>query len=118
MPPPSLLTLDWGSVPAWLGAGSLLLAFRIFWRDRSNAERSQVDLVGAWGTTEYERRAPDISDRVEKVSVTSSSEMQANYLSKLHSSPATFGRPGLSRMVNSHTGPSLASNHIGPLSTE
>jgi hypothetical protein len=66
MPPPSLLDLDWGSVPAWLGAGSLLLAFRIFWRDRSNAERSQVDLVGALGATEYERRAPDVSDRVEK----------------------------------------------------
>jgi hypothetical protein len=69
MPPPSLLDLDWGSVPAWLGAGSLLLAFRIFWRDRSNAERSQVDLVGAWGATEYERRSPDASERVEQVSV-------------------------------------------------
>jgi hypothetical protein len=68
MPPPSLLNLAWGSVPAWLGAVSLLLAFRIFWRDRSNAERSQVDLVGAWGTTEYERRSPDPSERVEQVS--------------------------------------------------
>jgi hypothetical protein len=46
-----------------------LLAFVIFWRDRSNAERSQVDLVGAWGTTEYDRRAPDISERVEQLSV-------------------------------------------------
>jgi hypothetical protein len=69
MPPRSLLALDWGSVPAWLGAGSLLLAFRIFWRDRSNAERAQVDLVGAWGTTEYERRSPDASERVEHVKV-------------------------------------------------
>ena len=69
MPPPSLLDLDWGSVPAWLGAGSLLLAFRIFWRDRSNAERSQVDLVGAWGTTEYERRSPDAPERIEQVTV-------------------------------------------------
>ncbi|MET9246760.1 hypothetical protein [Nonomuraea sp. NPDC003709] len=39
---------DWGSVPAWLGAGSLLLAFRIFLRDRANADRGQVDKVGAW----------------------------------------------------------------------
>jgi hypothetical protein len=69
MPSTSLTNLDWGSVPAWLGAGSLLLAFRIFWRDRTNAERSQVDLVGAWGTTEYERRAPDASERVVQVRV-------------------------------------------------
>ncbi|TDU05606.1 hypothetical protein EDD99_4131 [Streptomyces sp. 846.5] len=40
---------DWGTVPAWLGAGSLILAFRIFMRDRNNSERSQVDLVGLWG---------------------------------------------------------------------
>jgi hypothetical protein len=39
---------DWGSVPAWLGAGSLLLAFRIFLKDRANADRRQVDNVGAW----------------------------------------------------------------------
>lgn len=54
-----LRDLDWGSVPAWAGALSLWLAFTIFRRDRRNAERAQVDLVGAWGTTEYERRFPD-----------------------------------------------------------
>lgn len=50
-----LTDLDWGSVPAWLGAVSLLLAFRIFRRDRSNTERSQIDLIGAWTAVEYER---------------------------------------------------------------
>lgn len=46
--------LDWGTVPAWLGAASLILAFRIFLRDRGNAERAQVDLIGAWTNVEYE----------------------------------------------------------------
>jgi hypothetical protein len=49
MPLPALIKdLDWGSVPAWLGAGSLLLAFVVFLRNRGNAERAQVDLIGAW----------------------------------------------------------------------
>ena len=42
------MRLDWGTVPAWLTAGSLLLAFRIFLRDRSNRVRSQVDKLGVW----------------------------------------------------------------------
>jgi hypothetical protein len=58
-------SLDWGSVPAWVGALSLLLAFRVFLRDRSNAERAQVDLIGAWGTTQYEIKWPTDSRRVE-----------------------------------------------------
>jgi hypothetical protein len=41
--------LDWGSVPAWFGAISLVLAFVIFARDRAKSERSQVDLIGVWG---------------------------------------------------------------------
>jgi hypothetical protein len=40
--------VDLGSLPAWLGAFSLLLAYRIFRTDRTNAERAQVDLIGAW----------------------------------------------------------------------
>ena len=50
--------MDWGTVPGWLGAGSLILAFVIFRRDRRNAERSQVDLVGAWGEGAYELVKP------------------------------------------------------------
>jgi hypothetical protein len=39
---------DWGNVPAWLGAGSLLLAFTIFLRDRGTRQRAQVERVGIW----------------------------------------------------------------------
>jgi hypothetical protein len=48
--------VDLGSLPAWLGAFSLLLAYRIFRIDRTNAERAQVDLIGAWATPTYDRR--------------------------------------------------------------
>jgi hypothetical protein len=58
--------LDWGSLPAWAGALSLFLAFRIFLRDHSNAERAQVDLIGTWGTTQYEIRMPDEDSRLRR----------------------------------------------------
>jgi hypothetical protein len=48
---------DWGNIPAWLGAGSLLLAFWIFVRDRANNDRAQVDMVGVWW--QWEDRAAD-----------------------------------------------------------
>jgi len=51
-------SLDYGTVPAWAGAASLLLAYRIFQRDRLARERAQVDLVGFWLTVEHERRSP------------------------------------------------------------
>jgi hypothetical protein len=38
----------WGDVPEWLAAGSLLLAFQIFRRDRAKSDRAQVDSVGVW----------------------------------------------------------------------
>lgn len=43
---------DFGDVPSWIGAGSLLLAFRIFLKDRSRSDRAQVDTVGIWGDIE------------------------------------------------------------------
>lgn len=43
---------DLGNVPSWIGAGSLLLAFRIFLRDRSRSDRAHVDKVGIWGDIE------------------------------------------------------------------
>lgn len=49
---------DWGNVPAWIGAGSLLLAFRIFLRDRSRADRAQVDAVGVWWEIERDPLMP------------------------------------------------------------
>lgn len=54
-----LRDLDYGSVPAWLGAGSLLLAYRIFLRDRTATQRSQIDLLGVWMQVQWERRLPD-----------------------------------------------------------
>jgi hypothetical protein len=62
--------LDMGTVPAWFGGLSLILAFVVFARDRNSAERKDVDLIGTWWETEYERRAPnDKTGRVEKGSV-------------------------------------------------
>jgi hypothetical protein len=40
---------NWGDVPEWLAAASLLLAFRIFLRDRARSDRAQADKVGIWG---------------------------------------------------------------------
>jgi hypothetical protein len=61
--------LDWGNVPSWLGAGSLLLAVVVFLQDRRSADRGQVDLIGAWGTTAYECRAPNDPELVVKATI-------------------------------------------------
>lgn len=64
--------VDWGNVPAWLGAGSLLLAFMIFIRDRRNSDRTQIDRVGVWFTETYERRMPGVGEdqgRVEEADI-------------------------------------------------
>jgi hypothetical protein len=45
---------DLGNVPSWIGAGSLLLAFRIFLRDHARSDRAQVDTVGIWGKIKRE----------------------------------------------------------------
>jgi hypothetical protein len=57
-------SLDWGSVPAWLGLGTLLVTLRVFLRDRANTQRSQVDLVGVWGTPAWRRKMPDSESMV------------------------------------------------------
>ena len=49
-----------GNVPSWIGAGSLLLAFRIFLRDRSRSDRAQVEAVGIWGGIQRRLSAPGI----------------------------------------------------------
>jgi hypothetical protein len=61
-----LRSLDYGSVPAWFGAGSLMLAFVVFFRDRSSAARNQVDQVGFWMEPQWERRFPLQDGRVEE----------------------------------------------------
>jgi hypothetical protein len=49
---------DMGNVPSWIGTVSLLLAFRIFLRDRGKSDRVQVDAVGIWGDIEREAVLP------------------------------------------------------------
>ncbi|MDX6254228.1 MAG: hypothetical protein QOJ11_562 [Frankiales bacterium] len=39
---------DWGTVPAWFGAGSLLLAWYVIIRDRREKRRAQAVKVSAW----------------------------------------------------------------------
>ncbi|WP_133909129.1 hypothetical protein [Actinophytocola oryzae] len=53
------MSIDLGTVPAWISSLALPLALIIFIRDRGNTERSQVDLIGAWTSPRYEFRAPD-----------------------------------------------------------
>ena len=50
----------WGDVPSWLAAGSLLLAFRVFTRDRTNLARQQVDSIGWWPLLTVDESDPDV----------------------------------------------------------
>lgn len=77
MPTPLLvLWLDkaeWGTVPAWFGGLSLLLAFVLFFRDRRRDDREQIDKVAIWLTTAYEPQffgADGKIDRIEEVEYT------------------------------------------------
>lgn len=40
--------LQYGTVPAWFGGASLLLAFVLFLRDRRRDDREQIDKVAVW----------------------------------------------------------------------
>jgi hypothetical protein len=40
--------LDWGNVPSWASAGSLIVAAAVYARDRRRYQRRQVDEVAAW----------------------------------------------------------------------
>jgi hypothetical protein len=54
-----------GTVPDWLAAGSLLLAFTAFRRDRANAARAQLGLVGVWADrVAYTVPAPSVQVNV------------------------------------------------------
>lgn len=46
-----LATLDWGTVPAWFGGISFLLALRIFAKDRRASDREQINQLGVWPDT-------------------------------------------------------------------
>ncbi|MBU2667785.1 hypothetical protein KOI35_30165 [Actinoplanes bogorensis] len=60
------MKLDLGSVPAWLTVGSILLALRIFFRDRAAADRKQVDAVAIWWEIERDFKPP-WEARVEQI---------------------------------------------------
>ena len=71
--------LQWGNVAEWVGgiaewvgaigtAGALVLGLLILLRDRANAARAQVNLVGAWGEPTYEHKRPG-EPRVEMAEI-------------------------------------------------
>ncbi|MFG3508356.1 hypothetical protein ACGF5F_22975 [Streptomyces sp. NPDC047821] len=60
--------LDLGSVPAWFGGISVVLALIIFGRDHVKHERRHIDLVAIWWDVSYEARAPT-DERVEEAAV-------------------------------------------------
>jgi len=66
------MSIDLGTVPAWIGAFALPLALIVFIRDRGNAERAQVDLLGAWTSPRHEFRAPDNPSREFMIQVQTS----------------------------------------------
>jgi hypothetical protein len=76
------MSIDLGTVPAWIGSFALPLALIVFIRDRGNAERSQVDLIGAWTFSKYEFRVPDDPSKEfmiqVEVSVRNSSQLPIN----------------------------------------
>ena len=85
--------VEWGTVPAWVAAGSLLLAFRIFLRDRSAGERSQVEQVAAWASVEGEPQAvpgyPDLMKASLRLKVKNASDLPVHIVdftweSRLH----------------------------------
>lgn len=63
--------LQLGTVPAWFGGLSLLLALVLFLRDRRKDDREQIDKVAIWVTTSYELRAPhEGASRIEEIELT------------------------------------------------
>jgi len=92
-----LRDLDWGSVPAYAAAASLLLAFRLFLRDRRNAERAQVDLVGVWGMWERTALPEDLADRPYDVTVRVFIRNASELPSKSCQSHSRFRRSGSPR---------------------
>jgi hypothetical protein len=69
---------DLGNIPSWIGAGSLLLAFRIFLRDRSRLDRIQVDAVGIWGDIQRNSISPGgprIDDIKVRVNIRNATEL-------------------------------------------
>ncbi|WP_190329694.1 hypothetical protein [Streptomyces venezuelae] len=62
--------LDMGTVPAWFGGASLVLALIIFGKDHNANDRKYVDLVAVWWNIEYAIRSPSDPTRTEEVDLT------------------------------------------------
>jgi len=45
---------NWGTVPAWFGGLSLLLALTLFFRDRRRDDREQIDKTAVWVTCKWD----------------------------------------------------------------
>jgi hypothetical protein len=60
------MKLEMGTVPAWIGAFSFVLALGIFRRDHANTERAQVDAMAIWWEIERELKMPGDA-RVEQI---------------------------------------------------
>jgi hypothetical protein len=73
---------QWGNAAEWVGglgtAFALFLGLAILARDHGNAERAQVDLVGAWAEPTYDVRQPG-DPRVEQAKFGSRYGMPVNY---------------------------------------
>lgn len=100
-----LSNLDWGTVPAWLGAGSLLLAFKIFLNDRTKSKRDQIEKVGIWTTVvRAASRVPEHPDLMQldvRYLVKNASTLPV-YLAGLHWRSEVFQRNSSSNYVVHH----------------
>jgi hypothetical protein len=47
--------VQYGTVPAWFGGASLLLAFHLFLRDRRRDDREQIDKTAVWMSAEWDQ---------------------------------------------------------------
>ncbi len=54
--------VQWGTVPAWFGGLSLVLAFVLFIRDRRRDDRALIDKVAIWPTVTYDQTSTALVD--------------------------------------------------------
>jgi len=57
---------QWGTVPAWFGGASLLLAFFLFLRDRRRDDRVLIDKVAIWSTATYDQTLTSLTDAAKR----------------------------------------------------
>ena len=57
---------QWGTVPAWFGGASLLLAVFLFMRDRRRDDRALIDKVAIWPTVTYDQTFTALKDAAKR----------------------------------------------------